>query len=351
MLKKRMLVLAEGSLDVFSAKTAVGLIRYRPGEVVGVLDGERAGEDLEKIVGCGRGIPIVSSVRDAAPLKADTFVIGIAPPGGRLPPEWQDHINAALCAGMDLVSGLHTFLGDVPEFAALAKENAVNIWDVRKPPRDFNVGTAKAVNTTARRVLTVGTDCNIGKKVAALELVEELRKRSVNAEFIPTGQTGIMIAGWGVAIDAVKSDFVSGASEWMVLEKGNADVLVVEGQGSLLSPSYSAVTLGLMHGVLPHDMILCHAPDRNAVRHQSVPILPLPDQIRLHEEIMAPLFPSKVVAVALNCFSMSDTEAEEAVRSAEESTGLPATECIRFGAEKLADVVLERMKEDGTESQ
>ena len=344
-MSQKMLILVDGKLDIFTAKTAVSLIRYRPGEVVAVLDRAHAGQDLEAIVGIGHGIPIVASVEESLAHNPDTFVIGVAPPGGQLPDAWAEYIRHAIEAKMNIVSGLHTYLSDRPEFSELAALHDVQIQDIRKTTEDFGVGMARAASTAARRILTVGTDCNLGKKLTALEITGSLRSQDKDAVFLPTGQTGIMIAGWGIAIDSILSDYVSGASEKMVLDHADAEFLVAEGQGALVNPSYSGVTLGLMHGVLPHDMILCHAPQRTTIRHLSIPMPPLAEHIQLHEAVMKPLFPSKVVGIALNCFGMAEDEIQRAVEAAESETELPATDCVRFGAAKLAQALLDRIQD------
>jgi uncharacterized NAD-dependent epimerase/dehydratase family protein len=192
----------------------------------------------------------------------------------------------------------------------------------------------------AARLLVVGSDCNLGKMVTALELAQALQARGRRARFIPTGQTGILLAGYGIAIDRVISDFVPGAVEKMLLESPGYEALVIEGQGSLIEPSYSGVTLGLMHGSAPSGMVLCHQPSRRSlIHHPEVPIPPLAELIDLHERVMAPVHPSKVVAVALNCVDLSDAQARQAVARAEAETGLPATDVIRFGPGPLADAV------------
>jgi uncharacterized NAD-dependent epimerase/dehydratase family protein len=334
-----MVILTEGHLDVFTAKTAVGVLRYCPDEVVAVLDSTRAGQDLVALVGAGAGVPIVATLEEALSRRADTFVIGIAPPGGRLPESWRNLLRQAIAAGLNILSGLHQYLGDDPEFAGLAARRGVKITDVRKPPRDYPVGTEKAKTTRAKRVLTVGTDCNLGKKLTALEITAELRRAGVDAQFLATGQTGIMISGKGVPLDNIISDFVSGAAESLVLENADHEVLLIEGQGGLLNASYGGVTLGLMQGTLPDAMIMVHAPPRTTIRHLTTPIPPLPEVIDLHERMMSYLHPSKVIGVALNTFGMDEPAARRAVEETAALTGLPATDCVRFGSAALADAV------------
>ncbi|UCG16169.1 MAG: DUF1611 domain-containing protein [Phycisphaerales bacterium] len=337
--KKRICILTDGHLDPFDAKTAVGLLRYRPDEVVAVLDPNHAGENLEDLVGCGAGVPIVESIESASRYQPDHLLIGVAPPGGRLPADWRRFIRQGLAAGMNVINGLHDRLGDDPEFAEAAAQRGLTILDVRAVPRPASVGTAKAARTRARRVLTVGTDCNIGKRLTAMELTRALSDRGLRAEFVATGQTGVMITGSGVVVDAVISDFVSGAIEAAILEKGDADCIVVEGQGALLHPSYSAVALGLLHGTLPDRMILCHAPQRKTLRNIDIPIPPLNEVIQLYEAIVRPLHPAKVVGVALNGHGMSDAAISASIEQVRDLTGLPVVDCIRTGVGELADAV------------
>lgn len=339
-MKRRILILTDGYLDIFTAKTAVGLLRYCPDEVVAVLDRKHAGENLKDLLGVGDGVPIVDSIAAATPLRPEQFVLGVALPGGRLPEVWRNDIRQALAAGMNIVNGLHTRLNDDADLARCAAEAGRTIWDVRAVPPATEVGAGKARHTPATRVLTVGTDCNLGKRLTAMELTRELARRGAQAVFVPTGQTGVIITRRGVVIDAVVSDFVSGVVEREVLAVGDADYVVVEGQGALLHPSFSAVTLGLMHGVLPDMMILCHAPTRKTMRHADVPIPPLDEVIRLHEAILRPLHPSKIVGIALNCFDMDDPTMHRTIEEIHALTGLPVLDPVRIGVSALADAVV-----------
>lgn len=338
--KRRICILADGKLDVFTAKTALGLLRYCPDEIVAVLDREHVGGDLAALVGTGAGVPIVDSIQAATAYKPDQLLIGVALPGGVLPVDYRGFVREAIVAGMDIVNGLHTRLRDDPEFSELAAKHGRKLIDVRIPPAIDHVGNGKARTTRATRVLTVGTDCNLGKRVTASELVREFGRRSVNAEFIPTGQTGVMIAGWGVAIDGVISDFVSGFVEDAVLSKGAADFVVIEGQGSLIHPGYSAVTLGLMHGSLPDYFVLCHAPAREFMRHTDVRVANPQAMIALTEMMLAPIHPSECVGISLNCHGMSDSEAAEQRARIAEETNLPVVDSLRTGVAPLVDKLI-----------
>ena len=192
-------------------------------------------------------------------------------------------------------------------------------------------------------VLTVGSECAIGKMTVSLELEREARSRGLAAEFVPTGQTGIAIAGWGIAVDAVVSDFLAGAAEQLVVEghERGGELLLVEGQGSLIHPAYSGVTLGLVHGSAPHAFVLCHLAGQTEVEgYPGHPILPLPDLVELHERIALPARPARVAAVALNTRHLDDEQARDAIDAAEAETGLVADDPVRFGPSRLLDAVL-----------
>ena len=340
MTKRRLVILAEGRLDLFSAKTAVSVIRYRKEEVVAVIDHVNAGKCLSSIIGVGKGIPIVSNVGETLKLKPTDLLIGIAPPGGMLPDEWRKHITDALRNKMNIISGLHLHLSDDSEFCKLAQDHQLKIWDVRIPPEDIPLGTGKAKETKTLRILTVGSDCNIGKMVTSIEITDAAKKRGVNACFVATGQTGIMIEGSGIAVDHVISDFISGAAEKLVLDRIQYKLLSIEGQGAIVYPAYSGVTLGLLHGLAPQGLILCHQPIRKTLRHfPNFPILPLSYLIELYEKLAQPIHPCKVLGISLNCFGMSDNDALQEIKKVEKETRLPATDPIKFGVDKFIDAI------------
>ena len=334
---KRIVILAEGKLGPFTGKTAAGVIRYRHDEVLGVLAPSVAGQDLAEFIGIGSGVPIISTLDEVD--NPDTLVIGIATPGGVMPDEWREFLCEAVRRGMEIVNGLHTFLSDDAALSELAAEHSATLTDVRRPPADLKVGMGEAASIDSRVILTVGSDCNIGKKITAIEMNNEARQRGLDSVFIPTGQTGVMIEGRGFALDRVISDFAAGAAERLVLEQKHHDWLFVEGQGALLHPSYSGVTLSLMHGAMPGAMILCHQPTREFVRHTDFVIPPLRSLIELHESVMCPFRESSVVGISLNCLDMSDEEAAEEIDRVESEFRLPATDVIRCGAAKLVDAV------------
>jgi uncharacterized NAD-dependent epimerase/dehydratase family protein len=336
---KRYLVLAEGySGDDHYGKTTYGVIRYGADPVVAVLDSERVGETVE-------GVPVVGSVADALPYGPTTALVGVAVAGGRLPPVWRGLLRDAVEAGLDVEAGMHEFLADDAELAALARERGAELRDYRRPPADLSVPTGENLTHGAAVVLTVGSDCAVGKKTVAVELDRAARARGLRSVFVPTGQTGIMIAGWGIAVDAVVSDFLAGAAERLVVEgAGRGDLLFVEGQGSIVHPQFSGVTLGLYHGAAPHVLVLVHrAGDTEIEGVPGHPIPQLPDLVDLYERLALPARPAGVAAIALNTGRLDENAARKAVATVAEETGLPTDDPVRFGPDRLLDAVLARL--------
>jgi len=278
----------------------------------------------------------------AGPTRPDALLIGIAPTGGRLPDAWRAVILAAIAAGLDVLSGLHTFIGDDPEFGAAAAARGTAIVDYRRPPDRLETAVGRRHGPGKRVILTVGSDCAIGKMSVALELRRAALAAGDTASFVPTGQTGMMIEGWGVAVDRLISDFAQGTIEWLV-EQGEelGDWVLVEGQGSLDHPAYSSVTLALIHGATPQAMVMVHKPglaehDFDHLPEASFPIAKLPGFIALHEQVAGLVSPSKVVAVALNTSLYPDADEARAIIAATAAeTGLPTDDPFRFGPDRL----------------
>ena len=335
----RYLLLAEGfSGDPLYAKTMRGVLRYRREDVAAILDSTRVGETED-------GVPIVGSVEEAMPLAPTTALVGVVTQGGYFPPAWMELLRACVEHGLDVENGLHVFLADDPELCALAEERGVELRDLRRPPADLSTATGANLSVKGTIVLTVGSDCAIGKMTVSCELDLEARRRGLRSIFVPTGQTGVAIAGWGIAVDAVVADFLAGAAERLVVEGRDrgGELLWVEGQGSLLHPVYSGVALGLYHGSVPHLLVLCHEAGRAEIEGAGGgphPIPPLRELVELHERLALPARPARVAAIALNTRALGDEDARAAVEAAEQETGLPADDPVRFGAAKLVDAVL-----------
>jgi uncharacterized NAD-dependent epimerase/dehydratase family protein len=338
---RRILLLTEGQLGVFTAKTAACLLRYRAADVVGVVDSAAAGTDLRAVVPWAPAVPILKSVPAASDLHPDALFIGIAPVGGDLPADMRQHVIDALRVRIDVVSGLHSFLNDDQVLSALARQTGARIFDLRRPPAERLVASGRARTTRCRRILTVGTDGNVGKMVAAVEITAAARRRGLDAHFLATGQTGTMIAGRGVAIDAVVSDFAPGAVEELVLSVADSDLAVVEGQGSIAHPGFSAVTLALLHGAGPDAMILVHHCGRtryNAEPHHRIP--PLIELRAAYEQIASLLHPARIVGVAINPFGQDERSVREESRRIEEELRVPVSDPVREGGERLLEAAL-----------
>jgi D-glutamate N-acetyltransferase len=335
--EKRYLVLAEGfSADPHYGKTARGIVRYGDTPVVAILDSTRAGEVED-------GVPVVGSVNEALCFNPTTAVVGAVTRGGRFPPEWRELLRSCIAKGLDVESGLHELIADDPELAGLARRYGVELHDLRRPPEGISVPTGENLRLAARVVLTVGSDCAIGKMSVALELDREARARGLRSVFVPTGQTGIAIAGWGIAVDAVISDFVAGAAERLVVEgvERGGELLFVEGQGSLVHPLYAGVTLGLLHGSAPHALVMSHLAGSTEIDGcPGHPIPPLSELVELHERISLPARKARIAAVALNTRLLGEQEARQAIARAAAETGLPADDPVRYGAGGLLAAVL-----------
>ena len=324
------------------AKTAVGVLRYGDHEVAAVVDRTLAGERVHDHVPDVPDAPIVESVDDVD--EIDALLVGIAPIGGGFDETWGPDVRAALRRGCDVVAGLHYFLADDEEFARLADEHGGELRDLRRPPDDLTVSDGTAGEVDADVVLTVGTDCSSGKMTTTFELVEAARERGIDAAAVPTGQTGILIADYGIAVDRVVADFAAGAVERMVEERArDHDLLVVEGQGALCHPAYSGVTTSILHGSMPDALVLCHVAGREAVHgYEHVPIPPPGEYAGIYESVANPVAPTTVAAGALNTQAVEhDEAARAAVEEYATAIDAPATDPVRFGADEILDAVLE----------
>jgi D-glutamate N-acetyltransferase len=334
--ERRLLVLAEGySADPHYGKTMRGVLRYRRDDVVAILDSSRAGESHD-------GVPVVGDVPGALAVEPTVALVGVATQGGRFPPSWRVLLKHCIAAGLTIENGLHEFLGDDPELRELAAKHDVALRDLRRPPAGLDCPTGANLRVPASIVLTVGSDCAIGKMTVSLELDREAQRHGIRSVFVPTGQTGIAIAGWGIAVDAVVADFIAGAAERLVVEgrERGGELLLVEGQGSLVHPAYSGVTMGLLHGSAPHALVLCHrAGDTEVEGYPGHPLPSLAALVELHELASLPARRAPVVAIALNTSSLGEEAARAAVARAEAETGLPADDPVRFGAGRLVGVL------------
>ncbi len=335
--QRRYVILTDGYLTNRHAKTAHGVLHYAKDDVVAVIDGEYAGRDVADVLpALGRRAPIVRAVRDSLTFKPTSLLVGIAPAGGILPQKFRVHILDAIDAGLEIVSGLHQLLRDDAEFCAHAERSGARFWDVRLPPDNIPLFSGAAYRVPQIVVLAVGSDCAVGKKTVMIELQRAAEAAGDRAEFVATGQTGVMIAGKGIAVDRVISDFVAGAAEQLLLNVApDARYALVEGQGSIIHPAYGAVTVGLMYGSAPDALVLCHESGREMVEDFHVRIPDLNALRRLYEAQLAPIKPAACIAVALNTQYLSEADARAAIARAERETGLPTDDAVRFGGATL----------------
>lgn len=344
--ERRYAVLAPGCFTQRSAKTAHGVLAYGRDRVVAVIDPVLEGRTVREVLPYVTSeAPIVGSLDAALDYKPNALLVGTAPSGGMLPEEWRGFILEALRAGLEVVSGLHDMLADDAEFAEAAYTGGTTIWDVRDNAYSA-VFTGAAWQVKPFVLLTVGSDCAVGKMTASLELVKAACERKRNPEFIATGQTGIMIAGKGIAIDRVISDFASGAVESLVVgHDPDSDLLIVEGQGGINHAAYAPVTLALLYGAAPDALVLVHKVQRVSITGLQTPLLPYRALIRQYEALAATVKPAKVIGIALNTGDLDETAAELAIAAAREETGLPADDVIRYGPQRLYDAIAPNLRE------
>jgi uncharacterized NAD-dependent epimerase/dehydratase family protein len=340
----RLAIFAEGLFAKHTGKTAHGVIRYGTRDVVAVIDTSCAGRTASEVEPfCLKPVPIVATLDEALERGADSLLIGVAPPGGQLDPAWRPTLVAAIEAGLSLEAGLHTQLNADPELREAAGRRRVRLRDLREAPDDLTVPQGPYSRPNSVQVVhSVGSDTVIGKKVVTLELDRAARERGLRSVYVPTGQTGVAIAGWGIAVDHVISDYVAGAGERLVLEgTERGDLLFVEGQGALFHPAYSGVTLGLLHGSAPDLLVLVHKASATHNRnYPDLPIPPLNELIAAYEGVAARVRPARVAAIALNTSDLDEDGARAAIADAEGETGLVSDDVVRFGARRVLDSVL-----------
>ncbi len=338
----RIVLLTEGYSTPFLAKTAISLLRYRRDDILAVLDATQAGQTTEALLGAGGDLPVIDSLEL---MDADALFIGIAPPGGALPEAWRPIVCEALLRGIDVVSGLHDFLSTDPHYVALARQHGARLIDVR---RNAERHTAQGLpfREGCLRIHTVGHDCSIGKMVTSLEIQQALVSRGVDAQFLATGQTGIMISGAGVPIDCVVADFINGAAERLVQQYQQHDVLLIEGQGCISHPSFSAVTLGLLHGCAPDGLIYCYEVGRTMAKgYDNIELLPHRRLIDAYETNASLRHPCRVIGIAMNGRNVSADEAAAERERIREEFGLPVCDVYRDGPDALVAAVLQLKQE------
>jgi uncharacterized NAD-dependent epimerase/dehydratase family protein len=347
-MKRRYAILANGHFAT-DAKTAHGVIAYGSDETVAVIDPDSAGKTVREVLPyLQNDAPIVASVAEALPYGPTALLIGTAPIGGGFPADWRAEILTAIAAKLEIVSGLHDQLGADTEFKLAAQRAGTTIWDVREPP-EVPIFSGAVYKVAAPTLLLVGNDCAVGKMTVALELCRAAERAGKRATFVPTGQTGIMIAGWGISVDRVIADFAPGAVESLVLyaAQSNPDLIVVEGQGAINHPAYGPVTIALMYGSAPDALVLVVDPVRKELGGYSTPALDYDRLICLHEELIATVKPARIVGVALNTRYLDEAEAQAQIERARRETGLPADDVVRYGPDALYTAIAPQLMHKG----
>ena len=316
--------------DQLAAKTANGVAKWRPEWCIGQFRLEGCKADV--------GLPDMN-LEEAAEAGAKSLIVGVVNQGGYLPDSWISSLDKALDLGMDIASGLHMRLTDLPGIAEKAEKLGRTLYDARHPTRDF--ATGKGHKRSGKRLLTVGTDVSVGKMFTSLAIEKEMKARGIKATFRATGQTGIFIAGDGVSVDAVVADFISGATEWLTPDNDDNHWDIVEGQGSLFHAAYAGVTLGLLHGAQPDAIVLCHEPTRPHMRGTTT--VRMPDlQAVIDANISSGRLTNpniRCIGVSVNTSALSDGEAEKLLQELETKLGLPCVDAFRHGAARLVDAI------------
>jgi len=342
--ERRYVIIADGLLNQHFAKTAYGVMRYGRDNVVAVIDREHAGRTMQDVAPqLGSAAPIVASLDETLAFEPTSLLIGVATAGGFSPPNYRPQILAAIDRGLEIVSGLHALLADDAEFVTRAERSGARLWDVRVPPADLGVFSGAAYNVPQPVVLAVGSDCAVGKMSVMLEVERAANREQRNAEFVATGQTGILIAGDGIAVDRVISDFAAGSAERLVTAADPSLVTLVEGQGSIFHPAYAPVTFGLLLGSAPDLLVFCHDASRSSILGFDVAIPNLRTLIDAHEAYLRPIKPATCVAVALNTSQLDEDAAREIIATTARDTGLPATDPVRYGADVLWHAIVDAL--------
>jgi uncharacterized NAD-dependent epimerase/dehydratase family protein len=317
--------------DPLAAKVAQGICDWRPDSAAGQF----------RMQGCNADLGLQDmSIAQAVAAGAKTLVVGVANRGGVISDSWIEILRDALAQGMDIAAGLHKKLADVPDLKADADRLGRRLFDVRHPNQTFDVATG--AKRRGKRLLPVGTDCSCGKMYTALAIEKELRSRGVNADFRATGQTGILVTGRGVCVDAVVADFISGAVEWLSPDNDDDHWDVVEGQGSLFHPSFAGVTTGLIHGAQPDALVLCHEPTRTHMR--GLPHFPIPDLKECMDANLGVAYltnpNARFIGVAVNTSKLGEQEADAYLKQTEEKLGLVTVDPLRDGVARIVDQMI-----------
>tara|TARA_B110000014_G_C20120662_1_gene593720 strand:- start:251 stop:1285 length:1035 start_codon:yes stop_codon:yes gene_type:complete len=337
--KKKIVILSHGSFNYIKNKTGNMLIRYRTDEVIALLDRTKSGMTANDELGYGGNIPVLDNFDACIDLEPDTLVIGNASQGGFISDDYRAEVIKAIEFGCDIISGMHHFINDDVEFVQLAEKHNVSLFDLRRPPDPPNFPKGSWHKRKIPVLLIVGTDCDTGKMTTAWEVSERLKSRGRKVEFIGTGQTGILLSGAGVPIDAVKADFMAGEIEHLIDKVSeDTELIIVEGQGALTNQYYAGVTLGLLHGAMPDYMLMTHDPARD-LDVTDYPMATMRLVMDMHLDLMSNFKKSKFIGINLLTFKLSDEDAKKEIDKVKEEYSMATTDLIRYGSNELIETI------------
>mgnify|MGYP006115347175 FL=1 len=337
--QKKIVILCHDAFDYILNKTGNMLIRYRTDEVVAIIDKSKVGETAESVLGYGGDIPVMENFKRCNDVKPDTLVIGNASQGGFISEAYRKEVVAAIQSGCDIISGMHQFLDDDPELSKMAKQFGVTLTDLRRPPNPPNFSNESWRTRKVPVLLIVGTDCDTGKMTTGWEITQRLKARGRKVEFIGTGQTGILLSGSGVPIDAVTADFMAGEIEHVINQcPDDTELVIVEGQGSLTNQYYAGVTLGLLHGAMPEYMVMTHDPSREE-DVTGLPMSSIKQVMKLHIDLMQNFRESKFLGINLLTVKLSDEDATSEIEKMEKQYEIATSDLIRFGDMNFMDAI------------
>ena len=337
--KKKIVILSHGAFNYIKNKTGNMLIRYRTDEVIALLDRTKSGMTANDELGYGGNIPVLDNFDACIDLEPDTLVIGNASQGGFISDDYRAEVIKAIEFGCDIISGMHHFINDDVEFVQLAEKHNVSLFDLRRPPDPPNFPKGSWHKRKIPVLLIVGTDCDTGKMTTAWEVSERLKSRGRKVEFIGTGQTGILLSGAGVPIDAVKADFMAGEIEHLIDKVSeDTELIIVEGQGALTNQYYAGVTLGLLHGAMPDYMLMTHDPARD-LDVTDYPMATMRLVMDMHLDLMSNFKKSKFIGINLLTFKLSDENAKKEIDKVKEEYSMATTDLIRYGSNELIETI------------
>tara|TARA_Y100000817_G_scaffold63758_1_gene47911 strand:+ start:20 stop:1054 length:1035 start_codon:yes stop_codon:yes gene_type:complete len=337
--KKKIVILSHGAFNYIKNKTGNMLIRYRTDEVIALLDRTKSGMTANDELGYGGNIPVLDNFDACIDLEPDTLVIGNASQGGFISDDYRAEVIKAIEFGCDIISGMHHFINDDVEFVQLAEKHNVSLFDLRRPPDPPNFPKGSWHKRKIPVLLIVGTDCDTGKMTTAWEVSERLKSRGRKVEFIGTGQTGILLSGAGVPIDAVKADFMAGEIEHLIDKVSeDTELIIVEGQGALTNQYYAGVTLGLLHGAMPDYMLMTHDPARE-LDVTDYPMATMRLVMDMHLDLMSNFKKSKFIGINLLTFKLSDEDAKKEIDKVKEEYSMATTDLIRYGSNELIETI------------